>query len=87
MQCRRRRDDGKDRPRRIGEGSYADGANRKARDQPFPAGGVDDGAARHLADQPDDAADRQHQADFDLGPFLRRQIDRDERTETGLDIG
>ena len=53
----------------------------------FGAGGIDDGAARHLADQSDDAADRQHQSDLDLGPFLRRQIDRDERAEAGLDVG
>ena len=43
--------------------------------------------ARHLADQPDDAADRQHKANLDLGPFLRRQIDRDEWAKTGLDVG
>ncbi len=34
----------------------------------------------------DETADRQHKADLDLGPLLRRQIDRDERTETGLHV-
>ena len=77
----------KDRPRRISERADADGRNRKARHQPFGARGIDDGAARHLSDQADDAADRQHKADLDLGPFLRRQIDRDERPEPGLHIG
>ena len=61
--------------------------DRKARDQPLGAGGIDERAARHLADQRDDAADRQHQADLDLRPFLRRQIDRDERPEAGLHVG
>ena len=72
---------------RIGERADADGRDRKARHQPLGAGGIDDGAAGHLADQADDAADRQHEADLDLGPFLRRQIDRDERPEAGLHVG
>ena len=35
----------------------------------------------------DQAAGRQHQADVDLRPGMRRQIDRDERAEAGLDVG
>ena len=44
-------------------------------------------AARHLPEQRHHAADRQHEADVDLRPFLRRQIDRDERAEPGLHVG
>src|SRR6202042_3959272 len=42
--------------------------------------------AWHLAEESHDAANREPRADFDLRPFLRRQIDRNERTETGLHI-
>ena len=44
-------------------------------------------AARDLAEQRHDAADRQHETDLDLRPFLRGQIDRDERAEAGLHVG
>ena len=70
----------------VTERADADGRDRKARDQPFGAGGIDDGAAGHLPDQADDAADRQHETDLDLGPFLRREVNRDEWTEAGLHI-
>ncbi len=62
-------------------------ATANARHQPFGAGGIDDRAAGHLPDQADDAADRQHKADLDLGPFLGRQVNRDEGPEPGLHIG
>src|SRR5207248_1717080 len=55
-------------------------------DQSLGAGRIDDGASRHLTDQPDYAADRQHQADLGLGPLLRREVNRDERSESGLHI-
>ena len=87
MQGRGREHDGKDRPYRVSERAHADGRHREARDQPLGAGGVDEGAARHLPHQADDAADRQHETDVDLGPFLRGEIDRDERTEAGLHVG
>ena len=86
MQRRGRHHHRKDRPRRIGERADADRRDRKARHQPFGAGRIDDRSAGHLPDQSDDAADRQHKTDLDLGPFLRRQIDRNERTESGLHI-
>ena len=63
------------------------GRNRNARHQAFGTGCIDNGAARHLPQQSDHATDRQHQADLALGPFLGRQVDRDERTETRLDVG
>ena len=34
-----------------------------------------------------DAADREHQADIDLGPFLRRQVDRQEGAKARLQVG
>jgi len=86
VQRRRRHDDRKDRPGRIGKRAHADRRDRKAGHQPLGTGGIDDRAAGHLPEQPDHAADRQHQADLDLSPFLRRQVDRDERTESGLHI-
>jgi hypothetical protein len=52
-----------------------------------PATSRSDFAASMIADQADDAADRQHQADLDLGPFLRGQVDGDEGAKAGLDVG
>jgi hypothetical protein len=40
-----------------------------------------------LPEQANDTADRQHEADLDLRPLLRGQIDRNERTEAGLNVG
>jgi hypothetical protein len=40
-----------------------------------------------LSEERHDATHREYQADFDLGPLLGGQIDRDERTESGLDVG
>ena len=76
----------KDRPRCIPERAYADGRNRKAGHQPLGASGIDDGPAGYLPYQADQAADRQHKTDLDLGPLLRRQINRNEWTEPGLHI-
>jgi len=87
MQGRRGYDDREDRPGGIGERAGADRRHREARHQPFGACGIDDGAAGHLPDQADQPADRQHKTDFDLGPFLRGQIDRDEWSEPGLYVG
>ena len=78
---------GKDRQRRIGQRADANRDDGDAGDQPFRARGVDHGAARHLADQRDEAGRRKHEADVDLRPLLRREIDRHERTETGLHVG
>jgi hypothetical protein len=79
--------DGKNRPHRIGKRAGADGRDRKAGHQPLGTGSVDDRSAGHLPEQGDDAADRQHKADLDLGPFLGGQIDRNERPEAGLHVG
>src|SRR6202022_1252186 len=85
-ECRSRCASRKDRPRRISQRAHADRSRRKAGARGARAGGIDDGAAGHLPDQSDHAADRQHKTDLDLRPLLRRQINRDEWTETGLNI-
>ncbi len=87
MQNGRRRHHRKDRPQRIGQRGAADGGDRQARHQPLGTRVIDDSAAGHLPEQADDAADRQHKADLDLRPFLRSQIDRNERAEAGLNVG
>jgi hypothetical protein len=46
---------------------------------------IDDRPARHLPEQAD-AADRKHEADLDLSPFLRCQVPQ--RTDkAGLNVG
>jgi hypothetical protein len=72
MQRSGRHHHGEDRHGRIGERAAADGRDRKPGNQPLGFRSIDDRAAWHLPDQGDDAADRQHKADLDLGPFLRR---------------
>ena len=86
MQRRCGHHDGKDRPRRIRQCAKTDCRNGKAGDQSLGAGRIDDGASRHLADQTDYAPDRQHQTDLGLGPLLGREVNRDERSESGLHI-
>ncbi|MHC2369380.1 hypothetical protein ACVIQT_004028 [Bradyrhizobium diazoefficiens] len=87
MQRRGGHDHGEDRHGGIGERAAADGRDGKGGDQPLGFCRVDDRPARHLPDQGDDAANRQHEADLALRPFLRRQIDRDEGAEAGLHVG
>ena len=87
MQRRGRRHHRKDRPQRIGQRAAADGRDRQTSHQPFGARGIDDGSARYLSEQADDPADREHEADLDLRPFLRGQIDRHEGAKTGLHVG
>ncbi|MET4839520.1 hypothetical protein ABIF62_000015 [Bradyrhizobium japonicum] len=87
MQRGRGHHHGEDRHRRVGQRAKADGRDRKGGDQPLGLCGIDDRATRHLPDQRDDAADRQHEADLDLRPFLRREVDRDEGAEPGLHVG
>jgi hypothetical protein len=48
---------------------------------------VDERTARHLSSERDEAPDGQNESDIDLGPFLRGQVDGDERTEASLDVG
>jgi hypothetical protein len=72
---------------RISQRRRPDRCDGQACHYSFGTGGIDDGSAGHLPDQADDAADREHKADLDLGPFLRGQIDRHEWPETGLHVG
>ena len=65
--------------------AYADNGERSR--APFRARPIDQPAAGHLAQQAREAADGEDQADVDLRPFLGRQIDREEGTEAGLDVG
>jgi hypothetical protein len=48
---------------------------------------VDKCPAGHLTGQRHQATSGKDQADVDLRPRMRRQVDRDERTKSGLDIG
>ena len=51
------------------------------------ADGVDQRPGWHLPDQRDHSAGAQHQADLDLRPRMAREIDRDERPKSGLNVG
>ena len=87
VQAGGRQHDRKNRRERIGQCAHRDRAQRQAGDKPLRTRGIHQCAARHLAHAARSAAGRQHQPDVDLGPFLRGEIDRDERTEAGLDVG
>ena len=87
MQHRSRQHHGKDRPRGIAEGACANRRHRNAGDKALRAGGIDQRAAGHLPDQRDETGRRQNEPDIDLGPSLRGEIDRDERSESGLHVG
>ena len=72
---------------RIGERADRDGGDGETGHQPLRSRGVDQRAAGHLPDQRHEAPDRENEADIDLGPFLRGQVDRDEWTKAGLHVG
>ena len=88
MQDRGRQHHRENRQRRIGERADADRRRRAT-----PATSRSERAASTSAppgiwpDQRDEARGREHQADVDLRPFLRGEIDRDERPEAGLHVG
>ena len=79
--------DRKDRQQRVSERARGDCGEGQSRDQPLRAGGIDQRAARHLPQQRDQAAGREHEADVNLRPLLRREIDRNEWAEAGLNVG
>jgi hypothetical protein len=56
-------------------------------DQPCRAHGVDQSAAGHLPGQRNKSSRGQDQADIELRPLMRSQIDSNERTKTGLNVG
>ena len=45
------------------------------------------GYGRQLAGQSDEPAGGEDEADIDLGPGMRREVDRHKRTEPGLNVG
>src|SRR6516225_2124191 len=49
--------------------------------------GINHGAARYLADQCNEARHRQDEADINLRPVLRSQVDRNKWTEASLHVG
>ena len=57
------------------------------RHEPRGAHGIDQRARGQLTGQRRDAAGAENESDIALRPRLRCEIDRDERTESGLDVG
>jgi hypothetical protein len=65
-------------------------ANRRHREhgnQARRAHRINQRAPGHLAGERHQPTGRQNQPDIELRPRVRGQIDRNERTETGLDVG
>jgi hypothetical protein len=82
--CHDHQESGPDRKRKRAQ------ANRRHRqygNQPRRAHRIDQRAPGHLAGERHEPAGGQNQPDIKLGPSVRGQIDRNERTETGLDVG
>ncbi len=77
----------KDRPSGISEGTDTDRRHRHAGNQSFRARPIDERPARDLTEQCDNSTDRQDEANFNLGPFLCRQIHGDEGAKSGLHVG
>jgi hypothetical protein len=76
----------KNRPDRISERADADRRDTEAGNEAFIPDSVHQSTTRNLSRQGDQTRRRQHQADVDLGPFLRGQINRNKGTEPGLNI-
>ncbi len=57
---------------------------RRPRQRPACCDRIDERSGWKLIDQGSQRPQRQGEADLNLGPFMCRQIDRDERTEPGL---
>ena len=78
------REIGPDRERKRAQTNRS---HREPRNQPRRTQRIDQRAAGHLAGQGDEPARGQDQADIELRPLMRREIDRNERAEPGLDVG
>src|SRR5439155_17762943 len=65
----------------------ADRDHRQRGNAAFRSRGIDDGTSGHLQRQSGKAAGGENEADVDLRPSLRREIDGDERAESGLHVG
>jgi len=77
----------KDRPERDHQRARADRDHRKRGEAPFVPNGIDDGPAGHLECQGGEASGGENQADVDLRPLARREIDGEERAESRLHVG
>ena len=69
------------------QGADADAGDGERGRALFGSRRIDSPSAGHLPHEAGNAADRQDEADVDLRPFLRRQVDRQEGAEAGLEIG
>ena len=87
MQDRREQHGCKDREGRIGQRRDGNRDDGDAGNKAFGSGGVNQPAAGHLPGQRDKPGYRQNQTDIGLCPFLCSQIDREERSKSGLDVG
>src|SRR5262245_11351636 len=87
MEQRGTQNDGKDWPDGISQRAHADHADCETGDQPLRARPIDQPSSRHLTKQRSQSAHGKNQADLNLSPFLRCQIDCDEGAKTGLHVG
>jgi hypothetical protein len=74
-------------PNGKGKRAQANRRHRKDGNQPRGTHRIDQRPAGHLTSERHQSAGGQNKPDVELGPGVRRQIDRDERTEAGLDVG
>jgi hypothetical protein len=86
VQDTRSHHNGEIRPDRERKRAQTNRRHRQPGNQPRRADGIDQRTAGHLAGQGDQAARGQDQADIELRPLMRGQIDRDERTKAGLNV-
>ncbi len=78
-----------ERERRDGEeqGTHGEDKDAEHGDVALAADGVDQRAGRKLACHRRDGPEAEGKTDRGLRPALRRQVDGNERAETGLNIG
>ena len=86
MQHARSHDDGERRPDRERKRTQTDRHHGEHGNQSCRAYGIDQSSARHLTGQRDQASRGQDQADIELRPGMRGQVDGNEGTEPGLDV-
>jgi hypothetical protein len=87
MQSTSDNDHREDRPQCDGKRAHAHCHDCDAGGKACRADCVDQRPAGHLTGQRHQATCGQDQADVDLRPGMRRQVDRDERTKAGLNVG
>src|SRR3984893_17173813 len=87
MEHARGHDHGKAWPDRKRERARADRANRKRAQEPCRAYRVDERTPGHLAGERPQPARSKDQADIELRPRMRGEVDGHKRAEASLDIG